>query len=259
MREITPELAELAGLFCADGCMQKGYICFWGNISEDRVYYKKVVSKLFEKAFNVKVRPHEKKSNSVYGFYVCNRRIINYFRSLGFNPGKKTFTVSVPKTILENKDRDIICAFLRGFMAGDGCLNFDKRWGKYQKILQIIHTYPRVFLSSVSKPLIKDIKNMLDRIGIKSFIYTNYNRRYKNFSTIYRIEIKGKERLELWANKIGFRNFNHKTRYDVYKKFGFVPPNTTVNERKEILKNEISIWGYYPSWTRGLVDKAPAF
>ena len=60
---------------------------------------------------------------------------------LGFPIGKKTYIVEVPEIIYKNKDENIISAFLRGFFAGDGCLNFDKRYGKHRKILRIIHTY----------------------------------------------------------------------------------------------------------------------
>ena len=76
---VTMELAELAGLFAADGSMQQKHLCFWGNISEDRDYYDFVIKKLFIEAFNINVRLHEKKSNSVYGFYICDRKVLVCF------------------------------------------------------------------------------------------------------------------------------------------------------------------------------------
>ena len=39
---MTPELAEILGMFAADGCLQKDYICMWGNIHEDKDYYDKI-------------------------------------------------------------------------------------------------------------------------------------------------------------------------------------------------------------------------
>lgn len=74
MIKITQEISELAGLFAADGSMQKEHICFWGNITEDKEYYNNVVKGLFKKAFQIRINLHEKKSNSVYGFYVCDKK-----------------------------------------------------------------------------------------------------------------------------------------------------------------------------------------
>lgn len=115
-------ISEIAGMFAADGFMQKNYLCMWGNIYQDKEYYDNIVNKFFKKAFNVNLRLHEKKSNSVYGFYLCNRNIINYFnKTLGFTIGNKTYTVSAPKSILNNPK--YYAVFIRGFVDCDGCLN----------------------------------------------------------------------------------------------------------------------------------------
>ena len=128
MKEITTEIAELAGIFAADGSMQKKHICFWGNMTEDRDHYDNIIKKLFKKAFSVNINIHEKKSNSVYGFYVCNKLIIKYFNEcLGFNFGSKTYVVGAPKGIMDSSDSRIWSAFVRGFCDSDGCLNFDKK------------------------------------------------------------------------------------------------------------------------------------
>lgn len=59
--KITKELAEIAGMFAADGCLQDNYICLWGNINEDKEYYDKIVCPLFYKVFDKKIIAHEKK------------------------------------------------------------------------------------------------------------------------------------------------------------------------------------------------------
>ena len=40
-QKITSEIAELAGIFAADGFMQKYHICFWGNPKSDKEFYDK--------------------------------------------------------------------------------------------------------------------------------------------------------------------------------------------------------------------------
>ena len=96
---LTKEFAEILGMFAADGSMQDEHICIWGNIYEDKEYYDEVVCPLFSKVFNKKVIAHEKKSNSVYGFYICDKEIIQKFKEMGFTRNK-TYTVRVPKEIM---------------------------------------------------------------------------------------------------------------------------------------------------------------
>jgi len=74
--KITKGLAEIAGFFAADGSMQKNHISFWGNPGTDKEFYDKYLRKLFWHTFSFQINPHEKKSNSVYGFYICDRKII---------------------------------------------------------------------------------------------------------------------------------------------------------------------------------------
>ena len=112
--EVSKELAEILGMFAADGCLQKQYICMWGNIHEDKDYYDKIVCPFYSKVFNLNIKAHEKKSNSVYGFYICNKKVIEYFKSLGFT-NNKTYDVKVPEVILNSSDKEIWIAFIRGF------------------------------------------------------------------------------------------------------------------------------------------------
>ena len=70
--KLTKELAEIFEMFAADGCMQNEYICLWGNIIEDKDYYDSFICPIFSTTLNKKIVAHEKKSNSVYGFYMDN-------------------------------------------------------------------------------------------------------------------------------------------------------------------------------------------
>lgn len=255
-KNITPEIAEIAGIFAADGSMQKNHICFWGNIREDVEYYNGTIKTLFKKAFNIDINPHPKKSNSVYGFYICNKKIIRYFNEvLGFSFGNKTYTVRIPKIIMDSKDPKIWTSFIRGVFDNDGCLNFDKRRGTCQEILKIIHTYPRIHLASTSHNLIKDIVELLERIKIPH-CYGLIRKGKKNKKDYLLLQVSGNSRLENWMNLIGFNNPVQITRYEIFKKHGFVPVNTDIVTRKKILKGEIDPWNFYPKracslvWTR---------
>jgi len=256
MVKIIPEIAELAGLFAADGSMQREHLCFWGNPVEDRLYYDFRIKSLFKKSFNIIINPHDKKSNSVYGFYVCKKEVLLYFKNvLGFPIGKKTYSVRVPEIIMNSKDPKILAAFLSGFFSGDGCLNFDKKYGLgYKKIKTIIHTYPRIQLATVSKGIIMDMSKLLDRLEIPSFYYLVKSNK-ENESDSYKLQISGKKRLEFWKNKVGIKNPSKLIKYEIFKKYGFVPPNLNFTDYQKILSGEICPLIYYPEGTSDLILK----
>jgi intein/homing endonuclease len=233
--------------------MQKDHICFWGNITEDKEYYDITIKDLFQKTFHININPHEKKSNFVYGFYVCKRDIIKFFNeNLEFPFGSKTYSVKIPRIIMRAKNSEIWSSFIRGFSDGNGCLNFDKRHGySYQKILNHIHTYPRIFIKCVSKQLIDELSILLKRLEID---HTTHIGRSKKFNEVnaFVIQIKGKKRLKKWMDVIGFNNPVQQTRYEIFKKHGLVPIRTSLSQRRAILQGKIDPWSFYPSRTRSL-------
>lgn len=234
---LTKELAEIFGMFAADGCLQDKYICIWGNIFEDKDYYNNFVCPLFSKVFKKEIVAHEKKSNSVYGFYVCNKNIIQTFKEAGFIRNK-TYSVKAPKEVLESNNPKIYAAFIRGFTDCDGCISFMKRKGKYSEFKRKFNTYPRISISVTSSKVIEDISSMLDKLNIK---HTKYSRKSKkpNEKEAYNLYVRGPERVEDWMKKIGFSNPSKQIKYDIWKKFGTCPPKITLEQKKLILQNKI--------------------
>lgn len=230
-------------MFAADGCLQNDYICMWGNIYEDKEYYDKIVCPYFSKVFNKKVVAHEKKSNSVYGFYICDKKIVKIFRELGFI-NNKTYTVKVPKEILKSQNKEIMAAFIRGFTDCDGCLYFQRRKGKYKPFHLKYHTYPKISITVVSKEIIENISYLLRKLEIDHTKHT-YKNKKPNWKDHHVITIRGVTRLKKWTEKIGFNNNAKLTKYNVWKKFGFCPAYTNINQRKLILKRELNPHSLY--------------
>lgn len=250
--KINSNISEIAGFFAADGSMQKNHICFWGNIEADRDYYDIRLKKLFLDEFGISINPHEKRSNSVYGFYVCNRQIIDYFsKVLGFLFGEKTNSVMIPEIIMKSSDENKL-AFIRGFLAGDGCLNFDKRYAKDQEILKIIHTYPRIQIKSVSERIISQISEILNENGIRNFISLKKSKK-NNEKDSYMLQVSGVKMMGVWESLIGFSNPNHSTKCEIFKKHGFVPSHTAYRDRLAILDGVLDPWSFYPLRTCSLV------
>jgi len=242
--KITKEFSEILGMFAADGCLQDEYICMWGNIYEDKEYYDKIVCPMFSKVFNKKVVAHEKKSNSVYGFYLCDKKIVKIFRELGFT-NNKTYIVKVPKEILESEDKSIISAFIRGFTDCDGCLSFMKRYEKgYKEFKRKYHTYPKISITVVSKNIIDDISYLLTKLEIDHTKHT-FKIEKINWKDHQVITIRGINRLTKWNKSIGFNNNAKITKYLIWKKFGFCPAYTNINQRKLILNNKLDPRSFY--------------
>lgn len=241
--KLTKEFSEIVGMFAADGCLQKDYICMWGNISEDRDYYDKIVCPLFSKVFKKRINAHEKKSNSVYGFYICDRKIVQLFRDLGFS-NKKTYNVRIPRIIVESDDTKIISAFIRGYADNDGNINFLRRKGNYRPFKTKYNTYPRIEVVSVSHQVIIEISNLLKKLSIEHKINKKDTKK-KNEKQQLAVIIRGPYRIDSYINKVGFSNQAHSSKYLIWKKFGMCPPRTTHEQRKLILNNKLDPFSLY--------------
>ena len=88
----------------------------------------------------------------------------------------------------------------------------------------------------------KNVNILLKELGFT--IYFRYN-----FKTITKgkehnsnqIDINGKKNLEKWMAEIGFSSPKHITKYQIWKKCGYCPPYTTLQERREVLRGERNI------------------
>jgi DNA-binding transcriptional regulator WhiA len=246
--KLNKHISEIAGLFAADGSMQKKHICFWGNPMADKDYYDFHLTNLFLNGLNYQINPHLKKSNQVYGFYICNKHILDFFHNyLNFPIGSKTYTVSIPRIILESNDDKLYAAFLRGYFAGDGSISFFKRYSLgYNAFSRTYHVYPRLQIISVSAKIIKESSNLLKHLGISNFVRVKRSKQ-RNSVDACELSVYGKSRLQAWSDKIGFVNPNHSTRYEIFKRNGFVPPSTTYSQRIDILKNKLNPLSFYKS------------
>jgi hypothetical protein len=238
------ETAELLGIFAGDGCLQPPYACIWGNLREERPYYDSVVRPLFERVVGRTVRPHAKESNGVYGFYACGRETVRFFQRHGFETGRKVYSVRVPGWILDTEDREVQAAFLRGFADADGTLNFALR-SDYLPPKSSTHYYPRIFLYTASAPLAEGLARLLDEVRLAHTRYVKIQKKPAG-SIAHVLALRGPQKLEKWMQAVGFHNAVQRSKYLLWKKFGAVPPNTTLEERERLLKGLVDIRDYYP-------------
>ena len=138
---------------------------------------------------------------------------------MGLTTGKKTFTVSIPKEMLE---REKFMSILRGLFEADGCLYFShSKKIKYP-------SYPRLEIKSSSPVLVKQIKDFLEQEGF--LVYIKKPSSNKTFS----IQLSGEKMLSLWMKKIKFVSLKNITKYKIWKTKGFYIPHTDIKRRLEI-------------------------
>ena len=246
MIQMTPELAEICGIHAGDGYLRvrernKGEVDISGHL-EEKEYYDNHVIPLFNKVFGLDMKGRSFSRGS-YGFVTYNKEVRDILIKLGFPKGKKSKTVTVPKKILESKDKILYSGFLRGLLDTDGHIGFRNRKSLhgYSKFKKEFNYYPTITISTISKKLMEDTCLMLKELGIKHFLYS-YQPKDPRDSYKYVIIMNGKDRLEKWMDQIGSKNPVKLSRYLIWKKFGFCPTNLTLKQREDILKGELDIY-----------------
>ncbi|HJX50470.1 MAG TPA: LAGLIDADG family homing endonuclease [Candidatus Nanoarchaeia archaeon] len=244
MIQLTPELSEICGIHAGDGYMRtrgrnKGEIDISGNL-EEQEYYDKHVIPLFNKVFDLHLKGRTF-SRGTYGFVCYKREVRELFFRLGFPFGSKSLTVKVPKQILDSENSVLYSGFLRGLLDTDGHIGFKKRTsGKYCKFKLNNHYYPTIVLTTISKKLSEEISFILNKLEIKHFVYSSQPKNLRD-NYYFRIIINGVDRLERWMKLIGSKNPVKFSRYLVWKKFGFCPTHTTLQQRKDILSGKLDL------------------
>ena len=244
MIERNENAAELVGLSLGDGGLtyrtgtKSLRFQLRGSLKEDREHYDNYVVSLFNKEVMLPILGRKvgivfNKNKGFYGISVQSNKINCLNDILDIPIGVKR-ELSIPGWIKENKE--YIKKFLRGFFDTDGSLSCQRNYSiKNNKL----HTQIRIYLSCCSKNLIKEIYYLLISLGFKCTL--KEDKKLKNrWNNLYSIKISGGIQANRWFEIIGSKNPKHITKYKIWKEFGFCPPYTTLEERKQILKKEIS-------------------
>lgn len=236
------ELAEICGIHAGDGHLRNKNHNRELDVSgslEEEIYYRNIVIPLFSKVFRTVINGRIFPKRSTYGFVIREKKIIEKMHSLGFPYGRKSYIVSIPKFIMKTQSLQIKCAFLRGLVDTDGSLSFKRSTGKYREFKRTCHYYPVINLTTTSKSLFDETKDILNSLEIRHCSDIVYPQNSK-WSNAYRIWITGGRAIK-WMNMIGMNNHVKSSRYDIWMRYGHCPPNTTYAERLSILRKEIKI------------------
>ncbi len=208
----------------------------YGHITEDETYLNNFVRPLKENLFNLNLKLKYHNSAGTCYLKIGSKALVTFYHNVIGLPVGKKLEVPIPEIIL-NSSNEIITAFLRGLGDTDFSLTFQKK-GKD------VHYYPVIHLSNRSKILVRQTSQVLNRLGIPNSTTFDYNENNKKTGKTYikhDLFINGKRNLELWMKLIGFHNPKHLTRYLVWKKLGFCPPRTTLEQRIGVLNGNTNI------------------
>ena len=247
---LTKELAYLMGIHLGDGsmniykrknCNSHDYkIGYSGHLIDEMDFHKETIRLLFELILikKTKISLDERKRHSSLRTYLTSKAILTFFHySLGLPLGPKT-NCDIPR-IIKFSDIKIKKSFIKGLADTEFCLTFKKRYREK-------HYYPAIKFETQSKYLAKSVIKILKELGFKlttTFDYVRYRNGVKTI--INTINLNGLDNLNLWMKEIDFNSTKHLTKYEVWKRFGFCPPQTNILERQKILKGEIDINFYY--------------
>ncbi len=240
-------ISEICGIHAGDGYLRNDGRRIEMDISgsvEEKPYYENHVIPLFSKIFNIKIEGRVFHHRNTYGFVIRKKKIIERVHNLGFPYGKKTLSIKVPKFILKTKNLKLKCMFLRGVFDTDGCITFDKRYSKdYILFKRKYHTYPRIILTTVSRNFFLDLQKLLKSLNIV-FWTQIYTPRTPNYNKSFRIWVRGNSAKE-WMRIVGSENPIKLSRFLLWKKYGFCPPNTSYEDRVKMLNGEIDPRSFY--------------
>lgn len=244
--------AELVGLGFGDGgltCGDKPNIMRFqlrGNLTEDKEHYDNYIIPLFNKEIMIPLFGRNvgivfNKNKGFYGISVGSIKIEKYLNYLGIPSGIKG-ELFIPKWIKNNRIYTI--SFLRGLLDTDGSIYCDKNHSIKNPVY---HTKIKLSICNTSKNLIYEVNKLLNKLKIKNFIKYQKSKN-KLWKDSYYIMVDAGINVKRWFDIIGSKNPKHITKFDIWKKFGFCPPRTTLEQRKKILKNRLNPYSLY---TRG--------
>lgn len=198
MTLLNEEICEFIGAFIGDGYFgnygkrkTQFLVGFAGDKRLDEAYLKDYLLPLIKRNFPY-TNPHlrYRTDEETLMLRIYSKQLFDFLITLGFKPGPKTKTVTIPDQIIENKK--FLSATIRGLFDTDGSLYFDKR-PTYP------NHYPRLELHLHNSPLLEIIYMYLCQNGIGAKIN----------SLNSRIQINGEKNINVFLEKIGLSNERH--------------------------------------------------
>ena len=231
---LDDKLAYFLGIQVGDGFLKKivrkgkidYLISYDGHKINEFEWYTFTIKPLIKKLFNknVKVRKTTTGTVKIYFRSKAVFTFLNKYCGITQSPKHK---ITIP-FIVFNSNKKIKRAFLRGLADTDFSLMFKKRKEKA--------FYPVIDFNTNNEILQKSTKRLLEELGFKVHSGHRIKPRRNKMHDSYYIQISGRTHLIKWMKEVGFGSSNHMTRYLVWLKLGYLPANTNIIGRHELLE-----------------------
>lgn len=202
--ELSPQLAELAGIILGDGGISQYQLTITLNRFSD-LEYSKYVELLVKMVFDVQPSIYER--GSVVQIVVSRVRLIRFLLKLNFSIGNKVRQqVNVPEWITESLELTKAC--IRGLLDTDGCFYVDRHQHNDKLYLN-----PGLSFTNQSKPILYFFKKSLEDLGF-----------HPTQKTECCVFLRREEEIGRYFKEIGSSNPKHSEKYKSYlvKKYGEV-------------------------------------
>src|SRR3989344_2008094 len=212
-KKLDEDLAYLLGFHLGDGHMKQamgktglGSAIFYDGYSiNEFAQYKENICPLIKRLFNCDCKIEVRKNSNNLRTKIGSRAIVDFLH--------------------------IQFGFLRGLADTDMSLVFKSRH-------KDINYYPVIDCSMKSKFLVLGVIELLKKMGYSFHSGSKKSMRYSKIQphSLYYFQINGVKNLEKWMKEIGFSSPNQLTKLDVWKKYGFLPPKTTIVDRIKMIE-----------------------
>lgn len=171
---MSENLAYIIGLMLADGGIYKykySYKTAYKTLftSDSCEEFANMIARMITETFHITPCIWKSKRDREIQVYSNRKQLVDFFEKLGIKVNRKATKVKIPMVIKDKSKKESI-ALLRGIFDGDGTLILHKKNNNGK-----IYITPCIKLKSMSRFLIKDVKEMIGKLGIKSIDYYSVN------------------------------------------------------------------------------------
>lgn len=210
----------------------------YGNLYDDQPYLEFHVSKLIEDVYGIKPRSYVHPRSATLILRTHSRNVLRVKEDVGLHPGMKA-CLSLPPFLQAYESGEAIVPFLRGLVDIEGSLRFRKQF-------RDCHYYPVLECEMSDPPFIKTLYAKLMKLGMPVALRMRHNptgeyeRRPKG--SFY---LSGWKGINAWLDRFGLANPKHLSKLLIAEKYGFCPPQTSLDERLAIIAGEIDPRSFY--------------
>jgi len=210
----------------------------YGNLYDDQPYLEFHVSKLIEDAYGITPRSYVHPRSATLILRTVSRNVLRAKENVGLHPGTKTH-LSLPLFLQVNESDETIVPFLRGLVDIEGFLRFRKQFRDR-------HYYPVLECEMSDPPFIKTLHTKLIELGMPVALRMRHRpkeeRARRPKASFY---LSGWKGINAWLDRFGLANPKHLSKLLIAEKYGFCPPQTSLEERLAIIAGEIDPRSFY--------------